>query len=509
MDTVQQYFFVPEDNFAQLEERIDKLTRRAEKLGLTPPSLHVEAVQDFPLIWRDNMTDMIDFGCDRGNTKECRTTLPADARLMGYRRYLVVKLEGEAPTVPGWSLVAVVEHASDNDIGNVVRVVPGKTYPSFYRSGSPVCNHCNTVRRRLETFILQGPDGDFKQIGRNCLADYCRDAEAAEKMVALAEILESVHSHCCALEDDGGEHYGSGIPARVGTESVLAMTARIIRHCGWLSRSLARTRADEGRPGVATADIIREIFFSRDFWKETAGESREKAELRAAARDVQESDKKLGLDALAWVREMRPRAESLSDYEHNLLVVLSDETLKERHLGIACSAIASYQRYISREEEKKIQAQVRTASVHFGTPKERSRWPMKVIGINHWENDWGVTHLYRFVTGEGNIAIWKSSVEVSVDVGDEVMVLGTIKEHGEYKETKQTILNRCDVYRVGDCGHCPNCNNLVLRNDLGKNCPACKKRGLKVAEGWFPAHTTVGQESVGVSSDVANEEVPF
>ena len=44
----------------------------------------------------------------------------------------------------------------------------------------------------------------------------------------------------------------------------------------------------------------------------------------------------------------------------------------------------------------------------------------------------------------GNVAIWFTSAG-DMEVGKTYRIKGTIKEHSEYKEIKQTILSRCKV----------------------------------------------------------------
>lgn len=69
-------------------------------------------------------------------------------------------------------------------------------------------------------------------------------------------------------------------------------------------------------------------------------------------------------------------------------------------------------------------------------------------------NYYGTTHyIHTFIDSEGNVIVWKTTNPVEY-VNDEnvfehiikgsiVEITGTIKEHSEYKGTKQTILTRC------------------------------------------------------------------
>lgn len=486
MDTnetpAQTTFNIPECNLDELKGRIEKLAKRAIKLKLTPPVLVVESHIDHPLVSNAGCIGQKPFYIHPSKVDLSKHTVHQE-----YRRYFTVRLVGEAPVLTGYTLVGVIEHGS-TEVGNVIRVAPGQTMPAAYRTAGPTCQHCNSVRRRQETFVLLTPEGGYKQIGRNCLADFCRDATAAEGLCYMAELLSSALGMCEGAEDE--DFFGCSFRSvpRAGVENVLAITARIIRHAGWMSRGQARKIAEEEYRNVtATADTIQEIFFYPKFFEASSSDSLETIKLRAAARDVQAQDVELAAKAIEWVRAMRPQVENLEDYLYNLLVVLSEETIQRKHFGIACSAISSYLRTMERQVEEKERAVGRAASQHFGTVKERGTFQLTMTGVNSFDSDFGVCHMYRFKDQAGNIAIWKTNGGYGFEQGKAYIIVATVKDHGDYKGAKQTVLTRCDVYGLEEQGTCPNCSGRVLPCHRGRNCPSCKKRGLKVADTWFAA----------------------
>lgn len=58
--------------------------------------------------------------------------------------------------------------------------------------------------------------------------------------------------------------------------------------------------------------------------------------------------------------------------------------------------------------------------------------------------------IHNFVDDNGNKLIWKTSSGLPMDIekDDTVLVKGTIKEHKEYKDEKQTSLTRCKVKKA-------------------------------------------------------------
>jgi len=54
-------------------------------------------------------------------------------------------------------------------------------------------------------------------------------------------------------------------------------------------------------------------------------------------------------------------------------------------------------------------------------------------------------HVYTFRDTNGNALVWKTSKGLGIEEGKTVHLTGTIKDHNEYKDEKQTILTRCKV----------------------------------------------------------------
>lgn len=58
-----------------------------------------------------------------------------------------------------------------------------------------------------------------------------------------------------------------------------------------------------------------------------------------------------------------------------------------------------------------------------------------------------IMHIYTFRDSQGNALIWKTSKGLGFENGEAVHLKGTIKEHSEYDDEKQTVLTRCKVER--------------------------------------------------------------
>ena len=56
-----------------------------------------------------------------------------------------------------------------------------------------------------------------------------------------------------------------------------------------------------------------------------------------------------------------------------------------------------------------------------------------------------IMHVYTFKDVNGNKLVWKTSAYIDAERGEPVELTGTVKEHSEYKDEKQTVLKRCKV----------------------------------------------------------------
>ena len=63
-----------------------------------------------------------------------------------------------------------------------------------------------------------------------------------------------------------------------------------------------------------------------------------------------------------------------------------------------------------------------------------------------YDSKFGTTYIHNFVTDDGSILVWKTSIgNIGFEDGERVEITATVKEHSEYKGDKQTVLTRCKI----------------------------------------------------------------
>jgi hypothetical protein len=402
--TTTHTFRIPDRNLEPLQARIAVFAKKALKLGIMAPVLTVGEREDV-IVPRVGYV-----GMDVDVVNEVRV-------------FWHVTLTSAVIKVDGWTFVATIDHTAE--AGVIINRVPGFEggLPTSFRDAKPVCDHCGFNRRRASTFVLVNEAGAWKQVGRNCLQDFF--AKDAQNEAKAAELGGFALALCGGSEDEDFFGCGGGRSDWFQLSEVMQWTARVVRLEGWLSRGKAR---ELGREGSATADGVLVLMSNSK-----AGE-----EARKNLGKVEQTDIDTATQAIAWARELRNQTAELSEYEQNVAVVCGGEAVREKWVGIAASAVVASNRAIIRARELANAAK----SVHFGTVGKREVFTLTVTGINTFEGNFGVRVLYRLRDGAGNVATWWTNDAGIFADGATITVKATVKDHADYKGTKQTVLSR-------------------------------------------------------------------
>ncbi len=398
-------FEVLAGRFGEFEKRFASLVKRANKLGCDAPSFEV-----LTLFSRINWATK-----DSGLEVQPR-------RSLGGTEVRVLRVAGKAPHLAGWSLVACLSPIEVPELGtvNMVRSVPGTgELPVVYRTSGTYCDHCQSDRRRKETYVVRHEDGRFAQVGSSCLSDFLggmSPTTVAAMFTFWAEVA--------ALGEDGEGGWGFGRGADTDSlEVYLGLVVREVRANGWLSRTVARERGQS-----ATADEAMERLHP--------GIEAQ----RAGKRPELPTDDEIALarSALAWAREMT----GTSDYEHNVKIVALTGAVKAKTAGIAASIWPAYERAMAREIERRANRASVAGSTYQGTVDSPIVVFVTITKVLDLESEYGVSHLHLMQDEQGNAYKWFASSE-RLNVGDFVKLAGRVKKHEEYNGICSTVLTRC------------------------------------------------------------------
>jgi hypothetical protein len=405
---------VPECNLSLLQARIAKLAKRAAKLHSDAISLDVLGYVDHK-----------------------KTSTYGIEKVV---RIFDVTVSGPAPRINGWEFIAVLEPVASESgevLGNLLRNVPNasKPVPEVYRSAGNNCDHCNTARRRNETFVLVNEGGDYKQVGRQCLRDFLGHA-SPEMYASLAQILMDCAAMCSDSEDEDWGGGGRGA-SRYITEEVMTLAACSIRLEGWRSATAAKASGGESTSSSVAA------------WVSSSAEAQSKWKnpLRAS-----EADRETAKTVCEWLAALESRTE-LNDYFYNLSLLGQGATITSKGFGLACSAIPTYLREMEREINRRKRMEEDSQSVYVGEVGTRIKITATLVHTMDFGSDFGVTHMYKFKDESGNVLVWFASsvywnpaTGQDIAMGDTVVLNASIKKHEDFRGIKQTILTRAKAW---------------------------------------------------------------
>lgn len=376
-------FCIARDNVAELEKRLASLNKKASKLGCAPITL----------------------------------TLTNETVLLSYRinestrshefEHVYAVLNGSAPELPGFDLIAVIDHTQAGSLlyrvpqkflsgGKIVSGVTSLDLAS-YRDATPVCDHCNKIRSRNQTFLVHSHAADdVRQIGRTCLKDYTggNDPEA------IAKVLEYVN------EWMRNARSSRGTTPVTKTKEILAYICNAIRTQGYMkgvTKAVAWGNMDDSLVDPSKAD----------------------------------EDKAQAI--IDWATAMTPSGEFMEDIKKVCVSELADR----RTMGLLTYSPLAY------DKERAIAAAPKGEVDFIGAIKERITRQfkvMKIISVNSIYSDDGTKPLYVLEDEYGNPAKWFASSWSDLEVDEEYTITATVKSHDDHpKFGKSTALTRCKV----------------------------------------------------------------
>ncbi len=420
MNETRIEFKVPKENYPRLAERLEKLNRRAVKLGCAP-AVHFLTGETLLHAW-----DKADL-CARNSATVTwlsdDQTNPGDryVRTGAIRVLLHVTVLGEAPKYAGWSFAATL---AISEGGVILRKAPGfKKELVGFREVSPVCEHCKLERNRRDTFVLAHEDGTLKQVGRNCLRDFLGHQDPA-LIAAQAEWRMSIDEACSEAEGESG----CRVDRLTHLGTFLEHVAEYTLQKGFISRKQAQERAQTGESCDSTAFLAAINMDPPPYWVK-----------HGLVLAVSDEAKALAATAHQYALDTFGALTELNDFQHNLLTVAKCEAIESRQQGIAAYLVENYRR--SQEQAAK-QAKLGD-SKHWGEVKKRYKaQPISYLGSNSFESAFGTCFIHRFASADGALLVWKTGTSVDYAQGFTVPATFTVKEHSDYKGRKQTLISR-------------------------------------------------------------------
>jgi hypothetical protein len=414
-------FRIVDSKLDELAARIEKLNKKAVKLGTEPITLTVsdEHEQD---VRHEHLVDQ--------ETHDIYGPVEGLTEIERVIDYTFVTVNGETPMIAGWVFVASLDHEADEGadesvgirrapigaftvsrIGQEAAEAVEKADLTAYRHAGPNCDHCGWNRRRKQTYVLyEVATGELRQIGSTCLKDYT-GAHNPERVAAWAEWLEALYSDL-GMGGDGEFTEGSGRIA-MRTDDYLANVAAVIRENGWQPRWFKSDYGDSERNYNATADVAESNYFER------------KPKFKIAVTDEDREEARV---ALEWVREDLAERDDLDEFQHNLTTYCRSDYVPKKGSGFIAYTIMARRREIEGEIKRERQAKIKRDSEWIANVGDRIKglvWTVEFV--REFESRFGVTTLTKGFTDTGNAILWFGAG--GMEQGKTYSCSATVKAH--------------------------------------------------------------------------------
>lgn len=414
-ETEPNTYDIPVYNMTVVEQKVAKINKRAARIGAEP--VVIQRV--------GKITKSFQFNGDSGPET--------------FIDFCQIQIIGKTPKLNGWTLVAVAEPALG---GIVLRKFPGVAMeiPLEFRDVSPDrCDHCHTKRQRNETFVVEHHVEGWKVVGRSCLRDftgYGNPEGIANYAQALFDLTKEIED-----ETQPRESWGSGGYYRAPVRSFLKQTALWAGRHGFVtskqSRESYEKAADSGWEiggKEATGRAVFDFFFSPHSQMHRAKEIKAFNESVTEEEDAKADDLVDAAMEFGKTKFVEESEENLSDYGHNMKLMLGSDFVRIIDANTVASLIPVYQRSIQPKVDY-------SRSKHVGEIGKQIITPVKVVKVHDWEGQYGLVHITTLQDDEGNVLTWFAPAKnAAMEVGAYKVMNAKVKRHDERNGFKSTIV---------------------------------------------------------------------
>jgi len=408
-ENVQETFTIPAKVLSFFERKVEDLNKRAQKNSI--PGIQYKVLG--------------------------QETLPPNGNRAKEEIVYKIQVTGVIPRVDGWSFVATIAHAVDDSgqYSNIVSAIPSleEDIPQKYWKQEPICEHCRTKRRRKDTFLLKNEDsGEYKQCGRNCLADFLRTGNA-EDIVRASEILAINQELALLTSEDFDEYGGYGRRTRdVPLLNILALTHKVVSQIGYVKST--------DYDNVPTKDAIFEIINYDGNDPERMIRDLGLTSVETGAEDYIVAD-----EAIQWIKNLSEEEARGNSYLSNLKSLSNGAFVNRKFMGLVVSMIPTYLRQRDKIRREQTLDRMREESgddnpylgiigdsLEFNVMIEKTKGPFRN----------GTSILYMGVTDKYKMVKWWGKPADLFEEGKTYAVIGTpiSQEFDKYEKTETTEL---------------------------------------------------------------------
>jgi hypothetical protein len=395
MALITKSFTVDADQLGAVKERLAKMNKKAIKIGIEPASI------------TDAVERLVKFSRFDEITGETRTVV---------KPVVDVIVSATMIKFGDYTHVATLDHTFGEM--SIVKAVPDQIVPERFHTAKAFCEHCNSTRKRKNTFIFKDESG-YKQVGSTCLKEFF-GIDPTQKLNWFSEFAGM-------NAEEFGNGNGSGEWLETNTH-LISLAIAIVEKTGFVSSKQATDQL------MSTSNEVK--FVMCPPLNAGSGVYEYVRAIRLRAKELRDQ-----ADAMiAWGIEKF--ALESSDYAHNMRIFLGAGYTTERYFSYTVSLVSAYNRDVADKLAKEIN---KCDNQFIGLVNDKISVDVVVTKVIATDNDFGTSYINIMTQSEtGNNLVWISSRKV-LDDNAKVTLKGTIKALNVRDGKNQTILTRCKV----------------------------------------------------------------
>lgn len=405
---------IPKKNLETLLKRFNKFSKKAEKYGMEIPKINILS----ETIEQKTIPDFF-----------ARATGKINAvRQIGIP-FSIVRLEAIDPWIKDWKCLGTKFITADKDKKHVV-ILTNDEIPDKYKINSLDCEHCNTKRRRLSTFILQNKNtNETKEVGATCVEDFLgtNDPRILESLETYYKIIKEVEN---AAFDDW-EFSGQPI-AIENTKTIIALARKIIKEKGFLSSK--DVQYSNEKPTWHYVQISLNQSLS------------EEPEFIPMITDYDFAD-----NLIQWIKSSDCII-SNSEFKNKAIDCIDGKGINKERIAILSSIVNMYENYLKKQPIINEYKNLMEKSEPIGEIGSRLNLVVSILNSYPYYHDFGQGQVFDMKDGDGNFIIWKSStIQNNIKVGNTYEIKGTVKKYSTAKRKNitgiETVLTRVSIIK--------------------------------------------------------------
>lgn len=345
-------------------------------------------------------------------------------------RFILIKAEGVA-RVDDWEFVATIEY---HDGGNIIRRYNDNiVLPERFRTSGNVCEHCHTARPRINLYIIHNTKTDeFKQVGGTCLSLYTHGL-SLEYVTAWLDGVDALEHFDGVYDPEQVSNFNY-----YNVREVVAYAAAVIKKTGYLKACDCYPTRNIVAALLGYGTLPSKLAIVNDGGYLPKG-------IKLTADDMAVSDSEIDT-----ILDYYSNLSDSTEFVHNIKSAISAQWVKPANLGILCYTPEGYYRHVAAEQERKKREEQKDIERHEHYGEEGKRYKgasvKSVREVAHYSTEYGITNIYNVMIDDNIVLTWKSAKEISTEKGAYSKIDFTVKCHGDYNGTPQTLVTRCKLY---------------------------------------------------------------